>query len=99
MEEIVVVGYGTQKRVNLTGAVEQVTSEVFPEKPLPGVYYLFIGEKLPNGADSNTQLGADNHTLVFMKTQKRTWNDKLYFYPIPANDLTKNPNLKQNPGW
>lgn len=75
------------------------TKNLTPEKPLPGVYYLFIGEKLPNGADSNTQLGADNHTLVFMKTQKRTWNDKLYFYPIPANDLTKNPNLKQNPGW
>ncbi|MEG1748061.1 MAG: RagB/SusD family nutrient uptake outer membrane protein [Tannerellaceae bacterium] len=61
--------------------------------------YLFVGDKLPNGADSNTQLSADNHTLVFMKTQKRTWNDKLYFYPIPANDLTKNPNLLQNPGW
>ena len=29
LNETVVVGYGTQKKVNLTGAVEQVTSEVF----------------------------------------------------------------------
>ncbi|MDR1667976.1 MAG: TonB-dependent receptor [Bacteroidales bacterium] len=29
MEEVVVVGYGTQKKVNLTGAVEAVGSEVF----------------------------------------------------------------------
>jgi hypothetical protein len=34
-----------------------------------------------------------------MKDQIRTWDDKLYFYPIPANDLVKNPNLGQNPGW
>ncbi|MDR1402168.1 MAG: carboxypeptidase-like regulatory domain-containing protein, partial [Tannerellaceae bacterium] len=29
LEEIVVVGYGTQKRINLTGAVDMVTEEVF----------------------------------------------------------------------
>src|SRR5690606_18829395 len=29
MEEVVVVGYGTQKKANLTGAVDQVTGEVF----------------------------------------------------------------------
>src|SRR5574344_1391194 len=33
LQEIVVVGYGTQKRINLTGAVEQVTSEVFDNRP------------------------------------------------------------------
>lgn len=69
-----------------------------PEK-VPGVFYVYVGEKLPNGANNNSQLGDDGHTLVFMKDQKRTWNDKLYFYPIPAVDLVKNPNLEQNPGW
>jgi hypothetical protein len=29
----------------------------------------------------------------------RTWNDKLYLYPIPTQELTLNTNLKQNPGW
>ena len=35
MDEVVVVGYGTQKKVNLTGAVEQVTSEVLTIVPFP----------------------------------------------------------------
>ncbi|WPU96115.1 RagB/SusD family nutrient uptake outer membrane protein [Mucilaginibacter sabulilitoris] len=29
----------------------------------------------------------------------RTWSDKLYLYPLPIQELTLNPNLKQNPGW
>ncbi len=37
LQEIVVVGYGTQKRINLTGAVEQVTSEVFDNRPMTNV--------------------------------------------------------------
>lgn len=65
----------------------------------PGVFYLYVGEKLANGATNNSQLDDDGHRLIFMKDQKRTWDDKLYFYPIPAVDLVKNPNLKQNPGW
>lgn len=32
LEEVVVVGYGTQKKVNLTGAVEQVTGEALKTK-------------------------------------------------------------------
>jgi len=37
LEEVVVVGYGTQKKVNLTGAVDQVTSEVFENRSLPNL--------------------------------------------------------------
>ena len=74
------------------------TKNLKPTK-VPGVFYLYVGEKLASGANNNVQLEADSHTLVFMKDQKRTWNDKLYFYPIPAVDLVKNPNLGQNPGW
>lgn len=74
------------------------TKNLNPVK-VPGVFYLYVGEKLSNGATNNSQLGDDNHSLVFMKDQKRTWNDKLYFYPIPAGDLVMNPNLGQNPGW
>ncbi|MVZ66212.1 RagB/SusD family nutrient uptake outer membrane protein [Sphingobacterium sp. DK4209] len=29
----------------------------------------------------------------------RKWNNRLYQYPIPTQELTLNPNLKQNPGW
>lgn len=34
LNEVVVVGYGTQKKANLTGAVDQVGSEVFEDRPL-----------------------------------------------------------------
>lgn len=64
-----------------------------------GVYYLYVGPTLSNGSQNRYQLGEDGHTLMFMPFQKRTWNDKLYFYPIPAGDLTQNPALGQNPGW
>ncbi|GAB4039787.1 TonB-dependent receptor [Spirosoma gilvum] len=37
LEEVVVVGYGTQKKVNLTGAVDQVTSEVLENRSLPNL--------------------------------------------------------------
>jgi hypothetical protein len=74
------------------------TKDLHPTK-VPGVFYLYVGELLENGAVNNAQLGDDDHYLVFMKDQKRTWNDKLYFYPIPASDAVKNPNLGQNPGW
>nr|WP_262895846.1 RagB/SusD family nutrient uptake outer membrane protein [Cyclobacterium marinum] len=29
----------------------------------------------------------------------RTWDDKLYLYPIPVQELSLNPQLTQNPGW
>lgn len=31
--------------------------------------------------------------------QTRVWDDKMYFYPIPQNEVFVNPNLTQNPGW
>ena len=33
LEEVVVVGYGTQKKVNLTGAVAMTEGDVFPTLP------------------------------------------------------------------
>lgn len=34
LDELIVVGYGTQKRANLTGAVDQVSSDVFDNRPI-----------------------------------------------------------------
>lgn len=34
LEEVIVVGYGTQKKANLTGAVDQVTGEVFENRTM-----------------------------------------------------------------
>ncbi|OQP61446.1 SusC/RagA family protein [Niastella vici] len=37
LQNVVVIGYGTQKKVNLTGAVDQVGSEVLENRPLPNL--------------------------------------------------------------
>ena len=37
LDEVVVVGYGTQKKANLTGAVDQVTSEVFENRAMTNI--------------------------------------------------------------
>ena len=47
LEEIVVVGYGTQKKANLTGAVDQVSSEVFDNRVLPNLTHGLQGV-MPN---------------------------------------------------
>ncbi|MBB6498547.1 RagB/SusD family nutrient uptake outer membrane protein [Pedobacter cryoconitis] len=40
----------------------------------------------------------NNYILIYPGIT-RTWNDKLYLNPLPTQELTLNPNLKQNPGW
>jgi TonB-dependent SusC/RagA subfamily outer membrane receptor len=37
LNEVVVVGYGVQKKANLTGAVDQVSSEVLQNRPVPNL--------------------------------------------------------------
>ncbi len=37
LNDVVVVGYGTQKKVNLTGAVTQVTGKVLENRPIPNL--------------------------------------------------------------
>lgn len=43
LNEVVVVGYGTQKKVNLTGAVDQVGQEVLQNRPLPNLAQGLVG--------------------------------------------------------
>jgi hypothetical protein len=40
-----------------------------------------------------------DYRVVYPGYTKRTWLDKLYLYPLPQQELTLNPSLKQNPGW
>ena len=37
LNEVIVVGYGTQKKANLTGAVSQVSGEVFENRSIPNI--------------------------------------------------------------
>ncbi|MDR1153466.1 MAG: TonB-dependent receptor [Bacteroidales bacterium] len=54
IEEVVVVGFGTQKKVNLIGAVNSVGSEVFENRPIAN-----IGQAL-QGIVPNLNIGIDN---------------------------------------
>ena len=47
LSEVVVVGYGTQKKANLTGAVDQVGAEVFQNRPIPNIAQGLVGT-VPN---------------------------------------------------
>ncbi len=47
LDEVVVVGYGTQKKVNLTGAVDQVTSKVLDNRSVPNLAQGLQGQ-IPN---------------------------------------------------
>ena len=31
--------------------------------------------------------------------QQMYWNDKMYLFPYPQNEIYMNPDLGQNPGW
>ena len=54
LSDVVVVGYGTQKKSNLTGAVASISSEMLENKPLPNVGEVLRGVS-PN---LNINLGA-----------------------------------------
>ncbi|QEH41225.1 TonB-dependent receptor [Chitinophaga sp. XS-30] len=47
LDAVVVVGYGTQKKVNLTGAVDQVGPEAFQNRPVPNMAQGLVG-MVPN---------------------------------------------------
>ncbi|MEX2566190.1 MAG: RagB/SusD family nutrient uptake outer membrane protein [Cyclobacteriaceae bacterium] len=50
-----------------------------------------------------TYLGAydpesDGYRVIY-PGNTRQWDDKLYLYPLPVQEIALNPQLEQNPGW
>lgn len=43
LDEVVVVGYGSQKRTNLTGAISTVTSQELVDRPASSVTHMLQG--------------------------------------------------------
>ena len=42
----------------------------------------------------------EDGNFLYERTNKSlVWDDKMYFFPIPASEMRKNPNLSQNPDW
>ena len=79
-----------------------------------GVYDLYVTEDsnyLKNGQYKAVAMILNEHQkavkladdpaggYVLAYDMPRKWNDNMYLYPVPAIVITKNENLKQNPGW
>lgn len=41
----------------------------------------------------------DTYTYRLIDISERQFTNKLYWWPIPASEITKSPNMKQNPGY
>jgi hypothetical protein len=70
-----------------------------PSPAVSGVTYVDISPLVSGKANSQKLKNVSSGELTWMNNISRKWDDKMYFYPIPQNDLITNPNLKQNPGW
>ncbi|MBS1566421.1 MAG: TonB-dependent receptor plug domain-containing protein, partial [Bacteroidetes bacterium] len=81
LSDVVVVGYGTQKKVNLTGAADQVSSEAFDNRSLPNLSQglqglvpnlnLIMGDGKPIQSPAfnirgNTSIGQGGNALVLV---------------------------------
>lgn len=64
LEEVVVVGYGTQKKIHLTGAVSQVSSKELTRAPMQNLSNMLTG-KIPGltSIQSSGKPGADGAAL------------------------------------
>jgi TonB-linked SusC/RagA family outer membrane protein len=64
LDEVVVVGYGVQRKLHLTGSVSQITSKEIIKVPAPNVGHLLVG-KLPGllSSQNNGAPGADGVTF------------------------------------
>ena len=65
LDEIVVVGYGTQKKVNVTGAVSMVGSETFESRPAANVQQALQGA-IPGLNLSQTKAGGELNATMAM---------------------------------
>lgn len=61
MDEVVVIGYGTAKRGNLTGAVASVKSDLFEDQPTDNIANALQGQLA--GVDVNSNSGAPGEEL------------------------------------
>jgi hypothetical protein len=58
-----------------------------------------IKAKYPPSRVNSLTLNANNYIEPYPSIKQRHWTDKMYHFPIPTQELTLNPKIKQNPGW
>ena len=70
-----------------------------PSPEVSGVTYVDVSPTIDEKTNPQLLKNGTSGELTWMNNIKRKWEDKMYYYPIPATDLITNPNLGQNPGW
>ena len=56
--------------------------------------------QFPASQVSGIIVDANNYIRIYSNITSRSWNDKMYHYPIPTQELSLNPRLApQNTGW
>ena len=58
-----------------------------------------VRAEYPASQVSNIVVDANDYVRVYPSISARSWNDKMYLYPIPTGELSLNTNMQQNPGW
>ncbi|MEN0053528.1 MAG: TonB-dependent receptor [Mucilaginibacter sp.] len=100
LNEIVVVGYGTQKKVNLTGAVSSVTGESLNKRPVVNPASMLEG--LASGVQVNTGSGEPGNESVSIRirgnsTFSGAGSDPLVLIDgVPGNFSDLNPTDIEN---
>lgn len=93
MEEVIVVGYGTQKKINLTGSVDMVTQEQIKERPVTNISEALQGVS-PNLNISHTGYSSEpggKMTVNIRGTGSLTGDDSPYILvdgiPMDLNSI------------
>lgn len=99
LNEVYVVGYGTQKKVNLTGAVDQVGTQYFDQRPVPNVTRALEGAipnlniKMTDGKPTRTS----SYNIRGITTINSSGAEALIVIDgVPANDNNLINNLNPN---
>lgn len=71
------------------------TAEIELPKPVLGNFFF----KAEFGTATTVNLTPDNFILVTPASFRKFNPAKDYLWPMPLNEISLNPNLKQNPGW
>ncbi|RVU02390.1 SusC/RagA family TonB-linked outer membrane protein [Mucilaginibacter limnophilus] len=94
LNEVVVVGYGTQTKLSLTGAVNQIKSENIANKPVTNTFQALQGES-PNLVIQQSQLNPGSNVVINIRGVGTLGNnDPLIVIDgiVGGNLATLNPN-------
>jgi hypothetical protein len=58
-----------------------------------------VRAQYPPNQVSSIVTDANYYIRIYPNITARKWNDKMYLYPIPIQEITLNPSIKQNDGW